>query len=405
MLQCSYTIYFGIKKGKRSPKLNSTIFITLCCLATILCITFGAKTNYGFQFDMRHIVLIVGTLTGGPIAGASILAVLNIYRFLLGGIGVFPSLIASVLLFIVLLLTYKLFNRSSNRIKIALAIFYSLIFGLGWIPSFLSEVTNSADYIPHIIVYEICTIIGTILILYLLHILQMQVRLQNELMNAEKFHLIGEMAASISHEIRNPLTSTKGFLQLLQSDTCTEQERKLYIDIAINGIEQANHVLTDYLTFAKPSIEKEQQLQVEEELLHALSLITPLANLTNVRIHYIKQSTSFFIAGEKQKLNQCLLNIFKNCIEAMPTGGDLVLTLVPEHKHIQLYIKDTGIGMDQEQVKRLGSPFYSTKEKGTGLGMMVVFSVVQAMNGKIDIISEKGTGTTFLLTFPLIQKT
>lgn len=253
--------------------------------------------------------------------------------------------------------------------------------------------------------YELCTILGTILILYLLHILQTQVRLQNELMNAEKFHLIGEMAASISHEIRNPLTSTKGFLQLLQSGTCTEQERKLYIDIAINGIEQANHVLTDYLTFAKPSIEKEQTLQLEEELLHALSLITPLANLTNVRTHYIKQSTSFFIAGEKQKLNQCLLNILKNCIEAMPKGGDLYFTLVPDHKHIQLYIKDTGVGMDQEQVKRLGSPFYSTKEKGTGLGMMVVFSVVQAMNGKIDIISEKGTGTTFLLTFPLIQKT
>ncbi|WP_144506230.1 histidine kinase dimerization/phospho-acceptor domain-containing protein [Bacillus mycoides] len=370
---------FWNQKGKRSPKLNSAIFIILCCLATILCITFAAKTNYGFQFDMRHIVLIVGTLTGGPIAGASILAVLNIYRFLLGGIGVFPSFIASVLLFIVLLLTYKLFNRSSNRIKIALAIFYSLIFGFGWIPFFLSEVTNTADYIPHIIVYELCTMLGTILILYLLHILQTQVRLQNELMNAEKFHLIGEMAASISHEIRNPLTSTKGFLQLLQSDTCSEKERKLYTEIAINGIEQANHVLTDYLTFAKPSIEKEQQLQVENELLHAVSLITPLANLTNVRIHYIKQSTAFFIAGEKQKFNQCLLNILKNCIEAMPKGGDLILTLVPDHKFIQLYIKDTGVGMDSEQVKRLGSPFYSTK--------------------------EKGTGTTFLLTFPLIQKT
>ena len=98
------------------------------------------------------------------------------------------------------------------------------------------------------------------------------------------------------------------------------------------------------------------------------------------------------------------IKYFKNCIEAMPKGGDLYFTLVPDHKHIQLYIKDTGIGMDSEQVKRLGSPFYSTKEKGTGLGMMVVFSVVQAMNGKIDIISEKGIGTTFLLTFPLIQK-
>ena len=368
---------FWNQKGKRSPKLNSAIFIVLCCLATVLCITFAAKTNNGFQFDMRHIVLIVGTLTGGPIAGGSILVVLNIYRLLLGGVGVFPSLIGSVLLFIVLLLTYKFFNRTSNRIKITLAIIYSLTYGFSWIPFFLSKVTNKTDYIPHIIVYELCSMLGTILILYLLHILQTQVRLQNELIN----------------------------LQLLQSDTCTEQERKLYIDIAINGIEQANHVLTDYLTFAKPSIEKEQILQLEEELLHALSLITPLANLTNVRTHYIKQSTSFFIAGEKQKLNQCLLNILKNCIEAMPKGGDLYFTLVPDPKHIQLYIKDTGVGMDSEQVKRLGSPFYSTKEKGTGLGMMVVFSVVQAMNGKIDIISEKGIGTTFLLTFPLIQKT
>ena len=98
----------------------------------------------------------------------------------------------------------------------------------------------------------------------------------------------------------------------MQSGTCTEQERKLYIDIAINGIEQANHVLTDYLTFAKPSIEKEQTLQLEEELLHALSLITPLANLTNVRTHYIKQST--FLSRRKTKLNQCLLNILKTAL-------------------------------------------------------------------------------------------
>ncbi len=83
----------------------------------------------------------------------------------------------------------------------------------------------------------------------------------------------------------------------------------------------------------------------------------------------------------------------------MPKGGDLYFTLVPDHKHIQLYIKDTGVGMDQEQVKRLGSPFYSTKEKGTGLGMMVVFSVVQAMNGKIDIISEKRYRCNFLINF------
>ena len=89
------------------------------------------------------------------------------------------------------------------------------------------------------------------------------------------------------------------------------------------------------------------------------------------------------------------IKYFKNCIEAMPKGGDLYFTLVPDHKHIQLYIKDTGVGMDSEQVKRLGSPFYSTKEKGTGLGMMVVFSVVR-YEWKIDIISEKESVQPFI---------
>ena len=92
-----------------------------------------------------------------------------------------------------------------------------------------------------------------------------------------------------------------------------------------------------------------------------MSLITPLANLTNVRTHYIKQST--FLSLEKSKTKSMFIKYFKNCIEAMPKGGDLYFTLVPDHKHIQLYIKDTGVGMDSEQVKRLGSPFYSTKEK------------------------------------------
>lgn len=396
---------FWNQKGKHSPKLNSTIFILFCSTATIFCISFAAKASNGFQFDMRHIVLVISTLIGGPIAGGSILVVLNVHRFLLGGMGVIPSTIGSILLYIVLLSTYKFYNKGSNRIKIILAILYSLTYGIVWVSFFLFKVPNSESFLPYIIAYQLCAIIGTVLILYLLNILQLQIRLQEELINAEKFHLIGEMAASISHEIRNPLTSTKGFLQLLQSDECSEKDRKLYIEIAINGIEQANHVLTDYLTFAKPSIEKKQVLQLEDELLHALSLITPLANLANVRTHYIKQSSLFLISGEKQKFNQCLLNILKNCIEAMPKGGDLVLTLVPDHKHIRLHIKDNGIGMDPEQMKRLGSPFYSTKEKGTGLGMMVVFSVVKAMDGKIDITSEKGIGTTFLLTFPLIQKT
>lgn len=396
---------FWSEKGNRSPKLNSFVFILSCSITSIVCMSFAAKVDYGFQFDFRHVVLVVGTLSGGPIAGGAILGVMNLYRFFIGGSGFMPSLIASIILYIFLFTTYKVYIKGKIKTKMYLAFFYSLIYGSGWIPYFLSIVPNPKDYTPYLVTYELCTIVGTILILYLMAVLQSQVRLAKELVNAEKFHLIGEMAASISHEIRNPLTSTRGFLQLLQSKSYSEQEKLLYLDIAMRGIDQANHVLTDYLTFAKPSIEKVQLLQLEEELLHAITLMTPLANLSNVRIHYTKQSKTFYIMGEKQKLNQCLLNIIKNCIEAMPNGGDLTFTVTPANKHIQLYIQDTGIGMSTEQVKRLGSPFYSTKEKGTGLGMMVVFSIIKAMNGKIDITSEKNIGTTFLLIFPLTKKT
>ncbi|CAG9613984.1 Sensor histidine kinase RcsC [Bacillus rhizoplanae] len=395
---------FWSEKGNHSPKLNSFVFILSCSITTILCMSFAAKVDFGFQFDFRHIVLIVGTLSGGPVAGATIFGVMNLYRFFIGGSGAMPSFIASIALYISLIATYKTYIKGKIKSKMYLAFFYCLIFGIVWIPYFLSMAPNPKNYILYIITYELCAIIGTILILYLMDVLQSQVRLAKELVNAEKFQLIGEMAASISHEIRNPLTSTRGFLQLLQSKNYSEQDKLLYLDIAIHGIDQANHVLTDYLTFAKPSIEKIQTLQLEEELLHVLTFMTPLANLSNVRFHYTKQSKIFYITGEKQKLNQCLLNIVKNCIEAMPNGGDLTFTLTPAHKHIQLHIQDTGIGMNNEQVKRLGSPFYSTKEKGTGLGMMVVFSVIKAMNGKIDISSKKNVGTSFLLTFPLTKK-
>jgi two-component system sporulation sensor kinase B len=266
------------------------------------------------------------------------------------------------------------------------------------------NVEQPKEYIFHIITYQLCSTFGTMLVLYLMEILKSQAKLQEELMNVEKFQLIGEMAASISHEIRNPLTSTRGFLQLLQNGSFTEEKRNAYLNIAMDGIDQANHVLTDYLTFAKPRIYKIQYLDIDKEVQTVVSLIIPLANFSNAEVQYKKTGHSIFILGEKQKLNQCLLNIMKNGIEAMPSGGRLTVSLEEEEKSVLLHIEDTGIGISQEQLSRIGSPFYSTKDKGTGLGMMVVFSVVKAMGGTIRITSELDVGTKFTLTFPLAKQ-
>ncbi|WP_379970292.1 ATP-binding protein [Ectobacillus sp. sgz5001026] len=394
---------FWVQKGKQHPKLSSFIFIILSICSAFLCITFAAQPFSGYRFDMRQIVLISSTYIGGPVAGGIVWVAMNIYRLFWGGIGGYNTLLASTILFIVLIFTRRIYIQSTFSKKIVLSIFISAVFSGGWIPFFIAEV-GPKEYMDYIIVYQLCSTFGTILILYLIEILRSQVKLQDELMNAEKFQLIGEMAASISHEIRNPLTSTRGFLQLLQSGNCSREEQKVYLDIAINGIDQANHVLTDYLTFAKPSIDKMQTLDLHHEIANVLSLITPMANFANVIIQYSPPHYSSSVLGEKQKLHQCLLNILKNSIEAMPTGGTLTISTKSYEQEIELLIEDTGIGMNEDQLKRLGSPFYSTKEKGTGLGMMVVFSVIKAMGGTIAILSNLDNGTKFKLRFPIVVK-
>ncbi|WP_416827814.1 ATP-binding protein [Ectobacillus polymachus] len=399
---------FWVQKGKHYPKLNAAVFIILSVLSVFLCITFAAGPYHGFRFDMRPIVLIISTWIGGPIVGAIVWVAMNIYRLFLGGTGAYASLLSSTILYLVLVYKRKNYLQASQASfykKMVLAICISMVFSIGWIPFFIAIIPSPREYTSFIIIYQLCETFGTILTLYLIDILHSQVKLQEELINVEKFHLIGEMAASISHEIRNPLTSTRGFLQLLQTEKCSRDEQKVYLDIAINGIDQANIVLTDYLTFAKPSIDKMQILDLHQELSNVLSLITPMANFANVIIQYTPPHLPSFILGEKQKLHQCLLNILKNSIEAMPAGGTLTISTGINEQIIELIIEDTGIGMTDDQVKRLGSPFYSTKEKGTGLGMMVVFSVMKAMNGTIHIESKPDYGTTFTLSFPRILNT
>jgi two-component system, sporulation sensor kinase B len=155
----------------------------------------------------------------------------------------------------------------------------------------------------------------------------------------------------------------------------------------------------NYLTFAKPDIDKNEILAIQDELKHVVGLLTPLANMQLVEIRF-SCSGNPVIFGDRNKFRQTILNLGKNSIEAMPDGGTLNIHVSVYAGHVAILIEDTGLGMDQEQIEKLGTPYYSTKEKGTGLGMMVVYSIVSAMNGQIEVSSRKGIGTAFELRFP-----
>ncbi|MGZ4160233.1 MAG: ATP-binding protein, partial [Neobacillus sp.] len=205
---------------------------------------------------------------------------------------------------------------------------------------------------------------------------------------------------SISHEVRNPLTTTRGFLQLINESKAIPEVEKGYLTVAMQELDQAERIIRDYLTFAKPALEEIESLNLKKEIERAINIILPLANMNIVELS--SELESCYIKGNAGLFQQVLVNLLKNGIEAMPSGGTLSIIVTVEKTLAKVTITDNGVGMNELQRNRLGEPYFSTKEiRGTGLGMMVVFRIVESMNGSIKIESELGKGTRITLTFPL----
>ncbi|MBP1961020.1 sensor histidine kinase [Paenibacillus aceris] len=223
---------------------------------------------------------------------------------------------------------------------------------------------------------------------------------RQRLVALEKDRMVGQLAATISHEIRNPLTSIRGFLQLLDQKELSLYDQKRYIELALSGVDQANTIINDYLNYAKPSTGLHEQLDIKEELEGTIRFITPFATNHQVVIEITHLSEEpLYILGESKKLRQCLMNLVKNSIESMPTGGLISLRTCKLPNAVQISITDTGVGMTQSQIDSLGMPFYTTKEQGTGLGLVVVMSIIKMMNGKISFSSSLNHGTECSILF------
>jgi PAS domain S-box-containing protein len=227
-----------------------------------------------------------------------------------------------------------------------------------------------------------------------------QKRKDELLIKSEKLSIAGQLAAGIAHEIRNPLTAIKGFIQLMGN---SEVFVPKYLPIIRGELERIELIIKEMLMLAKP-----QALQMKQEELTALIdevilLIEAQAIFQNIEIRLTPSEQKCFIRCDVNQIKQVFINFLKNAIEAMPNGGAIHVDIgINNENEVVVRITDEGSGISEEQLRMIGEPFYSTKEAGTGLGMLVSHKIIDNHSGRIHISSEVGVGTTIVVTFPAL---
>ncbi|MDR3587823.1 MAG: ATP-binding protein [Desulfosporosinus sp.] len=221
-------------------------------------------------------------------------------------------------------------------------------------------------------------------------------RIELEVAKLERLNIIGQLAAGLGHEVRNPMTTIRGFLQMLQNKTDL-LKYKSYFDLMIEELDRTNSIITDFLSLAKnkPTVLKRQCLN------------KLLANLFPLLLAdaYSQGKKCIFEPGnltdldlDTNEITQMVLNFVHNGLEAMPLEGCLTISTFMEGENITLSFKDEGMGINPEHISKLGTPFFTTKEAGTGLGLPLCYSIANRHNALIDVKTGPN-GTTFLVRF------
>ncbi|MGD6817862.1 ATP-binding protein [Metabacillus sp. 84] len=221
------------------------------------------------------------------------------------------------------------------------------------------------------------------------------------MITTEKMSIIGELAASVAHEIRNPLTSLKGFVQLMSASKQVDDQ---HLSIMMSEIDRINLISGEMLALGKKQDVHFNKENVHFIIRHVIALIEGEANMKNVMISLeAEQEHLLQICCDQNQIKQVFLNLVKNSIEAIPQAGFVAIKLFVKDNCAVITIKDNGSGMEKERLAKLGEPFYSTKEKGTGLGLAVCFSIIKRHKGSIHFSSQQGKGTTATVKLPIAK--
>ncbi|KMN42632.1 ATP-binding protein [Bacillus sp. LK2] len=224
------------------------------------------------------------------------------------------------------------------------------------------------------------------------------VEMMNIMKETENLAVIGTMSTTIAHEIRNPLTALKGFTQIQKERNPTDV---MSYEIMLQEIERINGFVSELMLLGKPKPINYEWCNIREILLYVVQLMESYASQYKVKFHLQVDGNLPAINGDDKQLKQVLLNIIKNGIESMPEGGDIhIRAFKKAGDNLCISVQDQGFGIENEKIEKIGKAFYTTKENGTGLGLMITYKIIEEHQGSIAIQSSMGVGTKVKIYLP-----
>lgn len=229
---------------------------------------------------------------------------------------------------------------------------------------------------------------------------------EEQLRHSERLSVMGELAASLAHEVRNPLGSIKGAVEILQEDYPQNNPNYQFLQILIKEVNRLNQVIENYLSLARPKEKNVSEINIKDVINSVVNIVSAKARKENVAIETSLQELPISIKADENKFRQVLLNLLMNSLAAIQDGGCITIQsrLRREglaNEVLDLIISDTGCGIPQEDQEKIFKPFYTTKANGTGLGLPITKRIIEEFNWQFHLESKEGEGTRVTISIPL----
>ncbi|PLR78328.1 hypothetical protein CU633_05830 [Bacillus sp. V3-13] len=397
-------LYLALMNDRQTVKNENSYWGYICAITMGLSMAFAINIEEGIFLDLRMVPWFLSFIYGGTAVGIYVTIFFFVIRFLIGGAGMIPAFIVMFLSSFVICRFCSSFQQWGRKKKIVLSVLFLVVLSAS-IPFIGTIVLKQPLSMVRLVSY-VCFIIANGITVWLaIHLMEShreKKELLKEIRKNEKLHVVGQMAASVAHEIRNPMTSVRGFIQLLSFSKNITAAEKGYLHVCLDELDRANGIISDYLAFGKSGdIEQLRQVDVSLEAIQSVKSLSSYSVLHGVNVS-VDTCDRAIVMGSPGRLQQMFVNLIKNAIEAASPNGNVNVKIHTSHQQVEITISDDGEGMTPQQIENLGLPYYSTKEKGTGLGLMVTLQIIREMGGNWKVSSQINKGTLFKISLPLL---